>query len=437
MLVIHVSKDLLRGINMSIKILIQTIEIEGVTADRLFVVENPDVNLMKYLDERKTNGYTLLFHNYYSNSRFTSFSDRYPFIIKDGKCEWHVPIEEVSIRDFATTHKIGPDGTIIIEEGGVGGWGDIDSFLEVLTWIILVIDVYGRGVTIEDISKRVLRIYHKLIGKDGKIAGVYELADYLKTRKEWSLHEIYKKTTNIDKPMIEMILLQQGFVKEGNRYVLKNDICNTEIAQDSEFDEGLDAFDYELEEIKRCLEDLNNLIILLYIYSKGNNNCDYYVVEKMIDYFICENSNLFRKGDGATLIEMNMDNRDLLEFDSLSREIDFLSKYIIVLCDSARRCNVLQNEYMEPLKRGDIVQHFKRELMSDEERETNKYLYEIIGVAHHSETREPMMVYRPLYDDGGMYVRPLDMFLSEVDHEKYPDVEQKYRFEKVQYSNNE
>ena len=80
---------------------------------------------------------------------------------------------------------------------------------------------------------------------------------------------------------------------------------------------------------------------------------------------------------------------------------------------------------------GDIVQHFKRELLDDEERKTNKYLYEIIGVATHSETREPMMVYRPLYDDGGMYVRPLEMFLSEVDHEKYPGVKQRYRFEKA------
>lgn len=82
-------------------------------------------------------------------------------------------------------------------------------------------------------------------------------------------------------------------------------------------------------------------------------------------------------------------------------------------------------------KLGDIVQHFKREMLSDDEYNTKKYLYEIIGVAFHSETREPMMVYRPLYDDGGMYVRPLEMFLSEVDHEKYPDVKQKYRFEKV------
>ena len=82
-------------------------------------------------------------------------------------------------------------------------------------------------------------------------------------------------------------------------------------------------------------------------------------------------------------------------------------------------------------KPGDTVQHFKRETLSDQDRAGRKYLYEIVGVAIHSETREEMMVYKPLYDDGDMFVRPLEMFLSEVDHEKYPDVKQKYRFEKV------
>ena len=83
------------------------------------------------------------------------------------------------------------------------------------------------------------------------------------------------------------------------------------------------------------------------------------------------------------------------------------------------------------LHSGDIVQHFKRETLDAEALAQNKYLYRIIGVATHSETGEPMMVYQPLYDEQGLFVRPLEMFLSEVDHEKYPEIKQKYRFEKV------
>ena len=76
---------------------------------------------------------------------------------------------------------------------------------------------------------------------------------------------------------------------------------------------------------------------------------------------------------------------------------------------------------------GDIVRHFKRETVDPA---SDRYHYMIVGVAKHSETGEEMMVYSPLYGDGGLFVRPLDMFLSEVDHEKYPEIRQKYRFEK-------
>ena len=72
---------------------------------------------------------------------------------------------------------------------------------------------------------------------------------------------------------------------------------------------------------------------------------------------------------------------------------------------------------MRELKIHGIYKHFKGDY----------YLVE--DVVTHSETKEKMVLYRRLYGDGTLWVRPYDMFLSEVDHENYPNVNQKYRME--------
>ena len=56
-------------------------------------------------------------------------------------------------------------------------------------------------------------------------------------------------------------------------------------------------------------------------------------------------------------------------------------------------------------------------------------LYLVEDIAYHSETEEKMVVYRALYGDHKLWCRPYQMFLEEIDHKKYPNISQKYRFE--------
>lgn len=75
---------------------------------------------------------------------------------------------------------------------------------------------------------------------------------------------------------------------------------------------------------------------------------------------------------------------------------------------------------MREIKVGMKYKHFKG------------HIVEVLGIARHSETEEKMVVYKHL--DGKtdpMWVRPLEMFSSEVDHAKYPNVTQKFRFEEI------
>ena len=85
---------------------------------------------------------------------------------------------------------------------------------------------------------------------------------------------------------------------------------------------------------------------------------------------------------------------------------------------------------MNEMKIGDIIRHFKYETISEEDKKLNKYLYYIKDIAEHTETGEILVIYTAMYSPFKTYARPFEMFYSEVDHIKYPNIKQKFRFER-------
>lgn len=78
-----------------------------------------------------------------------------------------------------------------------------------------------------------------------------------------------------------------------------------------------------------------------------------------------------------------------------------------------------------------IIENLKGQMVGHKYRHFKGGIYEVIDLAVHSESEEPMIIYRNAENPNLVWCRPLDMFLSEVDHTKYPEVKQMLRFEKI------
>ena len=77
------------------------------------------------------------------------------------------------------------------------------------------------------------------------------------------------------------------------------------------------------------------------------------------------------------------------------------------------------------------IQHIKDVMVGYRYKHFKGGIYVVTDIAVHSEAEEPMVIYRNFNDPSLAWCRPLSMFLSEVDHEKYPDVKQLMRFERI------
>lgn len=98
----------------------------------------------------------------------------------------------------------------------------------------------------------------------------------------------------------------------------------------------------------------------------------------------------------------------------------FKNKYYAIMSISKSICN------KDIIEKANKLQGYHTEL--------NKLIniYKLGDSYYHDENlEESLVLYKALYDDKGIYARPLNMFLSEVDKNKYPDIEQKYRFELI------
>jgi hypothetical protein len=232
-----------------------------------------------------------------------------PFIIKDNKYEWHVPVNDVTISDFMITHEIEDGGVLTINEVGIGA-GDPHFYIyELVSWVLALWPIVSTATTLPIIVKGVTSIYRKLIGKDKKPVLPYELLELLNSREEWTMAEIKRITHCNNEKDLEILLLQGGFRKIAGKYIKTYTKSKEILSPKQNYMEFLSnvakecwgdyGYDKKTSSVSEAIHQLNCALTNLLLQSE-NSNSDYFtfiliIIESFVDEwdeFVCRGDKL-------------------------------------------------------------------------------------------------------------------------------------------------
>lgn len=132
-----------------------------------------------------------------------------------------------------------------------------------------------------------------------------------------------------------------------------------------------------------------------------------------------EEEHIYDYVDCMDVIGNIFDNPELLESEEFETDGELEENCDLALLTRHFKEDNISTEFDRPLpQKGEKYKHFKL-----------GKIVTVIGISRHTETEELAVVYEY---EGTIWSRPLEMFMSEVDKEKYPNTTQKYRFEKVE-----
>ena len=333
---------------MSIRIVIKhwecdcTKETFYISCTKEQIVDDLDSILISCISTISNETHLLSFHNYYDSYINIHTQGYFPFIIRNGKVEWHIPIQEVTVREFMLTHGIQDGDAIILSEGGVIGGGTFASYYsDIIYWIPILLSDISMILAAKDVYKIIKPLYHKLIGKNNKVASPYEFLELLRTRDSWTISDL-QKLTSLDLKTIECMLIQGNFEKHGMEYVHKQSSLNEDKAKTKEniktIEENLwGAFGYNEDSISQLLNiihDINLCLTSLNIQSDYHNSECFDIMMKIIDYHIRHWSGYLDRGDNMHYLKLgeDIDSAGEEELHNLCYSSECLSGYLSHLC---------------------------------------------------------------------------------------------------------
>lgn len=329
------------------KTIIATIVADTVT-EKKYYLEDESVNLATFIYDcvHKDYGHELdvkgidsndnkplmMFPDYYSDPQLRTWSDVYPYIIRNNIVEWNVPFDEVTVEDFVTTHRIKENDPIKVNiGGGIGGFGgDIFQFAD---WLSVIAPVY---IALRDnigMISSTLTIAQTFKGRNGLGVSPKEAREFFRSRKQWKEQELTDEVGLKNNYEIAGIMEYSEFKKsKDSTYIRQN--CSCEKHEDKVYLNnqtiwGRYECDGIIDDIAAQLHDANKMITEILLLSQELESDSYKLATEFVKRF--RNKWMFniRQGNHFQFLQL-IPNEELEDIEQLDEDLNNLMEALNV-----------------------------------------------------------------------------------------------------------
>lgn len=282
----------------------------------------------------------MMFPDYYDDPQLRTWSEVYPYIIRNNKVEWDVPFDEVTVEDFITTHKIKENDPIRVNiGGGIGGLGG--DFFQFVDWLSVIVPAFDALKDNLDLIAATLTITQAFKGRNGLVVNPREARDYFRSREQWKEQELIDEAGLSSNYEIAGIMDYSEFKKDkDNTYVRQT--CSLEkhednVALNNQAIWGQYDYNGIIDDIAARLHDANKAITEILLISQEIGSDSYEIVTEFVDEFRNNWTSTIRKGNHFQFLQLIPD-AEPEDIEQLEDDLDSLIEALnVVLSYLTRR----------------------------------------------------------------------------------------------------
>ena len=313
---------------------------DEIMVEKEIIIDSLDDNLVRHIKKIMPKDSLISFGKYYTNYGLMAYDQCFPYIRKNGKIEWKVPYDDVSINEFIETNDLSiEDPILVVVEPNIGG-ADTD-YAELIDWVRIATPILlnrmGNAADVITLSQFVLKLKKHFANKKGEIPETDDVRDAIYKKEVRTINDLKNWLGVFDEGFIRTLLIVLGYKHIGKKYYFSKRRVEKLMNNEDKYAMrvwGKYGHENYFDELCHSIHDFNISLTILMCESDNNNSECFAIMMKRLERLIDEYRLFLKKGKNLKFLKPQRNNKLFFEeiIDELKNKIAEYSNCIDDMC---------------------------------------------------------------------------------------------------------